>query len=269
MDINDKNYSMDIRKIIYRKCTPSWRIYEQECKACNLTYIVQGEAQYTIDGKIYNAGKGDLICLSEGAIRKAHTFPDRLMHCFSVDFILKPVKGESTELPFPQVCHVGNKNDIERLFFDLTNTWISKIFGYQIKCRGLFLLILHRFLELIVYKIDTESGDVRIKRIKHYVVTNFSKKITVKRMSEMIELNTAYFGTLFKKETGLSFHQFLMRTRIRHAENMLMSGEYTVSAAAEACGFSDVVHFYKHFKSILGFSPSRCIPRGAVHTGNI
>jgi AraC-like DNA-binding protein len=42
---------------------------------------------------------------------------------------------------------------------------------------------------------------------------------------------------------------------------MLQSGGCSVHQAAEQCGFSDVMHFYKSFRSIRGFPPSRCKPK--------
>jgi len=49
--------------------------------------------------------------------------------------------------------------------------------------------------------------------------------------------------------------------RIRNAADMLASGEYKVSDIAEACGFTDVSHFYKQFKLIKGFPPSHSLPK--------
>jgi transcriptional regulator GlxA family with amidase domain len=42
---------------------------------------------------------------------------------------------------------------------------------------------------------------------------------------------------------------------------MLQSVNYKIHEVAEQCGFSDVVHFYKSFKAIRGFPPSRCKPK--------
>ena len=80
-------------------------------------------------------------------------------------------------------------------------------------------------------------------------------------MAEMIGLNPTYFGILFKKTMGMGFNRYLIQTRVRNAENMLSSGEYKVGNVAEACGFSDVSHFYKQFKEVKGFPPSHSLPK--------
>ena len=80
-------------------------------------------------------------------------------------------------------------------------------------------------------------------------------------MANLVGLNTVYFGELFSRETGMTVHNYLIQTRVLQAVNMLHSGKYKVREAAEAVGFFDVYHFSKHFKRIMGFTPSKCIPK--------
>jgi AraC-like DNA-binding protein len=260
----DETVDLIIPKIdylVYRKCTPSWNIYEQMLKSWDLTYVIQGNAQYTIDGSNYMVGPGDLLCLPIGTVRKAITWPNRLMHCFSVDVQLNDFKGRSTYLSFPVVSHLGIKDDIIRLFHELCFTWVEKRPGYDIKASGYLLLILSRFLELITYKTDSVSGDTRINKMTNYIAAHYSEKVTLKKIAKILGLNCHYLGTLFKAETGYTFNQYLTRTRIKQAENMLKNGEFTVQEAADIVGFSDSFYFYKKFKSVMGFPPSHCIPK--------
>ena len=80
-------------------------------------------------------------------------------------------------------------------------------------------------------------------------------------MADSIGLHPTYFGILFEKTMGMSFNNYLTQTRVKNAENLLISGEYSVNDVAEACGFADVSHFYKHFKLAKGFPPSNCMPK--------
>jgi AraC-like DNA-binding protein len=251
----------DIEYAVFRKCTPGWQIFEQEFDICDLTYVIHGNARYTINGIAHNLAEGDLLYLSRGNVRAGITFPDRLMHCFSVNFYLRNSKSRNMRLPFPVVSHVGRKEDIIHLFHDLVFTWLNKQPGYGIKSRGLFLQILHRFMELIVYKTDSIAGDSRINKVVRYIAVHYSERVTVKMMSELVGLNSTYFGVLFRQQTGQSFNRYLSQTRIKNAENMLASGEYKVGDVAEACGFTDVSHFYKQFKEIKGFPPSHSLPK--------
>ncbi|GHV28585.1 hypothetical protein AGMMS4952_12630 [Spirochaetia bacterium] len=251
----------EIWYVILRKCTPSWRIFEQQISSWNITYLIKGNARYTIDGAVYDLKPGDLLCLPPGAIRKAITYTDHLMHCFSVDFNLMDMKGKRADLSLPVISHLGLNTDIINLFHELFFTWVNKEPTFIIKTGGLFLMLLARFFEMITYHEDSKAMDFRIHKVTRYIAQHYAEKLTVAEMAEMVGLNTHYFGALFIKETKLTLHRYLTRVRVKNAENMLKSGEYSVEGVADVCGFADVAHFYKQFKAMRGVPPSYCIPK--------
>jgi AraC-like DNA-binding protein len=53
--------------------------------------------------------------------------------------------------------------------------------------------------------------------------------------------------------------KYINRMKINDAENILLSGEFTVHEAAYKCGFEDIYYFSKLFKKIKGFPPSRIL----------
>jgi AraC-like DNA-binding protein len=257
----DEDMIPDIRYVVFRKCTPSWEIPEQKVTAWNLTYVIQGEARYTINGETVELAQGGLMVLPQASIRRGITFPDRLMHCFSVDFDLRTGQNRNVTLPFPIVSQPGRHEDIIRAFHDMAFSWLNKQPGYNIKARGLFLQIIHRFLELVVLKGDSSAGDSRITRVIRYMTAHYSERVTVKMMADMVSLNPTYLGLLFRREMGVTFNRFLMQIRVKNAENMLAGGEYKEGNIAEACGFTDMSHFHKQYKLIRGFPPSYSLPK--------
>jgi len=257
----DEEMTPSIRYVIFRKCTPAWVIPEHTLEGINMTYIIEGAARYTINNESIDVEQGDLLVLPRGSVRKAITFNDRLMHCFSVDFILKNARGQELAPPLPMKTSLGRHEDIIHFFHELSFTWASKQPGYIMKSKGLFLQILHRFLEIIVYKTGPYTGDYRISRVINFITAHYSEHITVKMMADMVNLNPTYFGVLFKQTMGMGLNRYLINTRVTNAEHMLSSGEYKVVDVAESCGFTDVSHFYKQFKQIKGFPPSHCMPK--------
>jgi YesN/AraC family two-component response regulator len=165
------------------------------------------------------------------------------------------------------VNHIGLRDDIIQLFHDLNYTWTDRQPGYTIKSRGLLLMILHRFLELTVYNNEATVKDHRIENVIRYITQHYSERLTVEKLASMVNLNAAYFGTLFSREIGTSVNHYIARIRIRNAENILRSGVYRVTDVAEQCGYSDMYHFYKHFKALTGLPPSKFIPRKAQKKG--
>jgi AraC-like DNA-binding protein len=247
----------------FRKCTPDWRILQRQVEDHDITYVIKGGARYTINGVAHELQPGDLLCLTEGDMKEAVTYPQNLMQYYEVNFTINQQRPKITKggTLFPAVSHIGLRQDIIDLFRELTICRTEQQNGHILKTRALLMLIIHRLSEIIVYDVDAEPGDYRIGRITRHIAQHYADKLTVKDMARQVRLDLGYFGHLFKRETGLTIHQYINKIRVRNAENMLQSGNYKVQEVAENCGFSDVFHFYKSFKALRGFPPSRCIPK--------
>jgi AraC-like DNA-binding protein len=222
--------------------------------------VAAGTGRYTINGRRYDVEPGDLLCTPPGSTREARTSPDRLLTVYAADFHLLP-PGQAT-LPLGVKTNIGRRKELIRTFSELNFTWMEKQPGYGIKCQGLLLLILHRVYELCVLAREFAEDDYRIRKAARYIAAHYTEKLTVEKMAAMTNLQPHYFNALFKQQTGLSMHQYLIKTRIKNAYNMLVTGEYKVAEIAEICGYSDIYHFHKQFKTVMNISPSQCIPRG-------
>jgi len=256
------NFIPKIDYFVYRKCTPNWRLTTWFVSGYDITYVIEGKARYTIDGKNYELGTGDLLYLTEGTRKEAITFSNNLMHCFAVNFSQFSPVSKGALPPFPILNHIGRRKDIIDLFKELSVSWLEQQCGYIMKTRALLTLILHRLSEILVFNINSTPGDYRINRVIQTITQHYSDKLTVKELAEQVRLDEVYFGHLFKKETGMTVHQYINQIRIKNAENLLQDSNSKIYEVAEQCGFSDVVHFYKAFKSLRGFPPSRCLSKG-------
>jgi AraC-like DNA-binding protein len=260
-DQEELRFVPEITYAVFRKATPSWTLPRNVIQNYDLSYVVGGSARYKIDGLYYNLESGDLICTPPGSAREGATFADRPVQVYAVDFFLRDPENRPLRLPFPVKTRIGRKRDLIRYFNELSLTWIEKQPGYTLKIHGLLLLILHRLYELCVYRLESPGDDNRIRKAIRYIAANYPQKITVEDLAELTKLEPHYFNTLFKRKTGLSMHQYLIKTRIRNAYDMLLGGEYRVAEIAELCGYTDVYHFCKQFKTIMRLSPSQCLPR--------
>jgi len=248
----------------HKKCTPDWRIGPQNVTNFDLTYIVKGTARYNINGESHELEAGTLLFLQPGDYKEAVTYPENLMHFFSTNFTAKSQQLKRTGSAaafFPMINKIGLRQDIINMFRELTICWDRQQGGYILKTRALLMLILHRLSEIIVCEEDMPSVDYRVSKIINFISQHYSEKLTVKDLARQIHLDADYFGQLFKREMGCSVHECITKIRVRNAENTLQTGAYKVHEVAEKCGFSDSFHFYKSFKALRGFPPSRCLPK--------
>ena len=245
---------------IFRKCKPDWKLPLFTMPNYDLSYIVEGKGKYVINDVTYTAESGDLFCSPPGSTREGTTYPNQPMKIYAVDFHLKDFSGEFVHLPISIKTQIGIHKDLIRLFNDLTAVWNEKPPGYTMKIHGILLLLLHRIHEICIYDNESRIYDYRITKAIRYINANYQEKIMVKKLAEMTRLEPHYFNTLFKEKTGISLHQYLIKTRIQNAHNMIQAGNKNISEIAILCGYTDIYHFYKQFKMVIGIPPSKCVP---------
>jgi AraC family transcriptional regulator len=99
-------------------------------------------------------------------------------------------------------------------------------------------------------------GSARLRRIKEFVDAKIEDELTLCEMAQAVELSTAHFSRMFRKSTGETPHQFLLRQRVERAKEMLRSADARVMDVAVACGFKTQQHFAQVFRDVCGASPT-------------
>jgi AraC family transcriptional regulator len=61
---------------------------------------------------------------------------------------------------------------------------------------------------------------------------------------------------MFRKSTGETPHQFVLRQRLERAKAMLRAPDARILDVAVACGFKTQQHFAQVFRDVCGFSPT-------------
>lgn len=78
----------------------------------------------------------------------------------------------------------------------------------------------------------------------------------LENLADQWSVNAAYLGRLFKKETGISFVDYLNWYRIEKAESLLRETNIKGSKLCERVGFSSYNYFYVVFKKLKGMKPT-------------
>src|SRR5262250_2558325 len=64
-------------------------------------------------------------------------------------------------------------------------------------------------------------GPARLRTVKELVHAKMEHELTLLEMAQSVELSTAHFSRMFRKSTGETPHQFVLRNRIERAKEML------------------------------------------------
>jgi AraC-like DNA-binding protein/ligand-binding sensor protein len=95
-----------------------------------------------------------------------------------------------------------------------------------------------------------------ITHAKEFIGKNQGEALSLGQVAKAVNTSTFYFCKMFKKFTGLNFTDYVSRTRIEKARNLLLNPNLRVSEIAFEVGFQSLTHFNRVFKKIVGESPT-------------
>lgn len=104
---------------------------------------------------------------------------------------------------------------------------------------------------------NVDNSSYIISYIINYIKNNYHRNISLTVISNELSMNYSYISFLFKKKTDFTFSEYLMRTRLESAKQLLETGNYKIHEIATQCGFYDSKYFCREFKKFFHRTPSQ------------
>ncbi|GAA4813297.1 AraC family transcriptional regulator [Litoribaculum gwangyangense] len=101
-----------------------------------------------------------------------------------------------------------------------------------------------------------ENSD-KIKTVYDFVHENYSRKITLEEISNLVNMSEVSFNRFIKKRTGKTFVDYVNDVRIGYATMKLIEKDLSISEIAYECGFNNIANFNRVFKKLKKRTPSQ------------
>jgi AraC family transcriptional regulator len=85
---------------------------------------------------------------------------------------------------------------------------------------------------------------------------------SIEELAAQAGVTPTHFCRIFKKATGVSPHQYVMKARLNRAQHMLEQSEASMATIADSLGFTSQSHFTRAFRQFAGETPSDFRRRG-------
>lgn len=95
----------------------------------------------------------------------------------------------------------------------------------------------------------------RLRRAMAFIDANLASPIGLADIAGSAGLTRMYFAAQFRRATGMRPHEYLVRRRIEHAQDLLRRNEGGMLDVAMRCGFRSQAHFTTVFKRLVGDTP--------------
>ncbi len=100
-------------------------------------------------------------------------------------------------------------------------------------------------------------GKSKIARITEYVDEHTEEQLSLATLAQIAGVSVFHFARMFKIDTGMTPHKFVLHHRVKKAREMLEMGDKAVAEIAYDVGFSSQSHMISSFKRYVGTSPGR------------
>ncbi len=212
----------------------------------DLTILVKGTLEYTINGEKITMQTGDAIFLPPDTLRARKEMSERSDY-ISFNFTTKE------EISLPQYMENIISNDI-LLLIALYDEFERKAY---IKTNGKEKkehLLINMLLILADNVRRTEYNPLTLKIIE-YIHTNMANKITLEEIGKITFFSPVYCDAVFKRDMGRSIIDYLLEERINESKKLLAEGTMSLSEVSESVGFDDYNYFSRVFKKRTGCTP--------------
>lgn len=91
-----------------------------------------------------------------------------------------------------------------------------------------------------------------VEQVQHH----YPEELSLKTLSQRLQMHPNYLGQLFQQEVGASFSDYLNQYRIEKATQLLLHTDQKTADIAFSVGYTDSSYFYRQFKKYTGVSPT-------------
>jgi AraC-like DNA-binding protein len=137
---------------------------------------------------------------------------------------------------------------LEQRILSLANAILSE--QEEVLCSELFLSLTDSLIQTNLAK-DLKKDNTLIKKAKDMLHANLGNLLKLDVICNELNLSKFQFIRLFKTHTGISPYQYFLNCKIQHAKQLIEKNRDIYTVVAD-CGFVDLSHLNKHFKSVYG-----------------
>jgi AraC-like DNA-binding protein len=234
-----------------------------------LTYIIKGSGHRLVGNSYAYFSAGDLVLLGSNLPHTwsgkmdAEESSEALVIQFSKEFMapfLQLDEGKAIKQLLEQAnrgLHFENHITLADRLVDLTNaTGIDRV----VKLVSILELLSQQSATPIAsnafHTVASPKSELRINKVCLFIQHNFTGKISLKEVADLIHLTESNFCKFFKKATGKTYSDYINEIRINEASRLLVQTEQNINQISYACGFETLSYFNRVFFSKKGTTPS-------------
>ena len=95
----------------------------------------------------------------------------------------------------------------------------------------------------------------KLRQVLEFIGENYDREIKLAELAQVAGMSNFHFAREFKRTTGTTPHQYLIRYRVERAKSLLARDDLPLTEVGLRSGFSHQSHFTRLFRRITGTTP--------------
>lgn len=233
-------------------CTGDYRVERCISKINRLILIVSGRLKVNAYGGNRFAGPGQIVLIGKG-----ETYSCLCRENCEMIWIGCGGKTMASYLEFLLNRNAGpvfTPVDTERIrsLFDTITESVSSERNEQ---HAVSVHLEEIFAELARCS-SKETHMINSGMLMRFMREHYSEQLMLSDLTGYSGMSQSYLIRSFRKDTGSTPHEYLLRYRLQRAMERLLQTDDSIEEISEACGFNSTSHFARAFKKMLNMTPS-------------
>ena len=263
-----QNLNAKLLSIAFSKDEGDWKSIMHTHHFTELLFVVNGEGSFSFNQQHSPLRPGDLVIIppyTEHTERSSKDCPleHYVLGIDGISFLSQ--KDQECAQVF---CNFEHDSSIHELFRQMLYEIRTAQYGSQTICQHLLEILILKIIraqQLIPVSINSIRMTKECAQIKEYLDSNYAEHITLDTLTSLTHMNKYYMVHSFTKYAGLSPIQYLNQTRLKRAQYLLETTNYSISDIASSTGFSSQSYFTQIFRKNFQMTP---VKYRQEHTSN-
>jgi len=241
-----------------------------------LAYVLKGSAIHNWNQSSSHIHEGDYFIIDYESLHsyKATTESFELINCLIMpEFIDPALKNcrslqaviSSYQIHFKNVFFTTNPSanifrddgKIKALLLTMLEEFHEQAPGYQQILRSKIIELLVMTMRKIYLDHQADSHGSDMDHIIKYISTEYMNDITLINICRRFNYSVSYMSMKFKKTLGMTYMEYLQKTRVEQSMRLLVSTNIAVDKIARLVGYRDLKAFYTVFKRFANTTPAK------------
>ena len=227
-----------------------------------IIYIAAGKGHFILDGKEVIVPAGSMVLFQPKQVQDYFYYGKDKTQVWFVHFTGREVRNILRHYEIPTdgyILHTGISREYEDLFRRMRDELVRCSWGYEEMLTYLFRELLMTMHRRMTENAPRVSGFIQdeIDRARAFFDEHYNEEISIEQYAVSRNMSTSWFNRSFRSAVGTSPMQYILDVRIRNAQTLLETTDYSVGNIAALVGYENPMYFSRLFRKAKGLSPSK------------